>query len=63
MADVRARHPETGAAADVPEEAMQHLRQSGWLLETEYQENKAAAEAAAAAAAGKAKPAKITEEK
>jgi hypothetical protein len=45
---VLAYHPETGAEVVVDDEAMVHLRGSGWLLSSEHQENVAAAEAAAA---------------
>ena len=58
MSDVAAYHPETGAVTAVPEEAMPHLRVSGWLLLSEHQANQdqaAAAEAAAAKTAAKEK--------
>lgn len=61
MSDVRAYHPDTGGEALVPQEAMHHLRQSGWLLASEHEANQAAAEAAAVK--GKAKTAKSDEEK
>ena len=66
MSDVLAVHPETGHEAVVDSEALEHhLRQSGWLLESEYEENKAAEQQAAAeaATAKSAKSAKSTEEK
>jgi hypothetical protein len=53
---VLAYHPETGAEIVVEDEAMVHLRGSGWLLRAEHEENVAAA-AAAAEAAKPAKPA------
>jgi hypothetical protein len=51
MSDVRAYHPGTDATVVVPEESMFHLRQSGWLLESEHAENQAAAQAEAKPAA------------
>ena len=45
MSDVVAYHPVTEAQAQVPEESMPHLRQSGWLLLDEHLANTAAAEA------------------
>jgi len=58
MTDVLAYHPETGATVVVGEEAMYHLRQSGWLLASEHEANQAAAEQAAAPSAKTAKTAK-----
>lgn len=60
MADVHIYHPETQATVAVPEEAVPHLRQAGWLLRSEWDDNQAAAEAATAKSA---KSAKSTEEK
>ncbi len=55
MSDVEVYHPGTSAHATVPEEALSHLRISGWLLLAEHQANQAAAEAReAAASSGKA---------
>ena len=48
MSDVRAYHPETRGEAVVDEEAMPHLRRSGWLLRSEWDENQASAQAAQA---------------
>jgi len=55
MGDVLIYHPGTGAQVQVPEEAVYHYRQSGWLLQSEWEANQAQAAAAAAKAA---KPAK-----
>jgi hypothetical protein len=44
-------HPVTEAHAQVPESAVPHLRRSGWLLLSEYQENQAQATAREATAA------------
>lgn len=38
MADVQIYHPSTEGVADVPEEAVWHYRQSGWVLLSEWQE-------------------------
>jgi len=57
MASVLAYHPETGAEIMTDDEAMVHLRQSGWLTRAEHEENVATAQAAAAEAAKTAKPA------
>ena len=46
MSDVVIYHPGTDQRASVPEDAVWHLRQSGWLLLSEHQENEAAREAA-----------------
>ena len=43
MSDVAIYHPGTGAQASAPEEAMPHLRQSGWLLLSEHQGNQSSA--------------------
>ena len=43
MSDVLIYHPGTGAQVAVPEEAMPHYRLSGWLLQSEYDANQAAA--------------------
>lgn len=51
MASVLAYHPETGGEATVGDEAMVHLRRSGWLLRSEHEENVAAAQKAEAEAA------------
>ncbi len=50
MSDVIIYHPGTDARATVPEEALPHLRISGWLLLSEHQENEAAREQREAAA-------------
>jgi len=63
MSDVLAYHPETGATVVVGEEAMYHLRQSGWLLASEHEANQAAAAAAEPAGKAKAKSATSDEEK
>jgi hypothetical protein len=57
MASVLAYHPETGAEVMTDDEAMVHLRMSGWMLRSEHEENVAAAQAAADEAAKSAKPA------
>ena len=62
MSEVRAYHPGTGGEAIVDEEAMSHLRRSGWLLTSEWEANQAAA-AEAEAAKPAVKAAKNTEEK
>jgi len=55
VSDVEAYHPGTDAYATVPEEALSHLRISGWLLLAEHQANLAEAEAReAVASSGKA---------
>lgn len=43
MSDVLIYHPGTQAQATVDEEALPHLRRSGWLLQSEHDENQAAA--------------------
>jgi len=56
MSDVVIYHPGIAQQAAVPEEALPHYRQSGWLLLSEHQENEATAaerEAAASKTAGK----------
>jgi len=55
MSNVRAYHPGTEAVVEVPEESMFHLRQSGWLLESEHEANQAAQAASKPAAKGAAK--------
>jgi hypothetical protein len=56
VTDVEVYHPGTEATVAVPEEAVPHLRVSGWLLLSEHQENQAqAAEREAAAAKTTAK--------
>jgi hypothetical protein len=58
VSDVVAYHPVTEAQAQVPEESMPHLRQSGWLLLDEHLANQAAAaerDAAASKTAAKEK--------
>lgn len=50
MPDVEICHPGTGGTALVPDGAVSHYRQSGWLLRSEHEANQAAAEEAAAAA-------------
>ena len=62
MSEVRAYHPGTGGECVVDEEAMPHLRRSGWLLTSEWEANQAAA-AEAADKAPAVKSAKSTEEK
>lgn len=54
---VLAIHPVTGAEIVVDEEAMTHLRASGWLKRSEHEENQAAAAAAEAKSAKSAAPA------
>jgi hypothetical protein len=61
MSDVLIVHPPTGNTAVVPEEAVHHYRRSGWLLQSEHDENQAQA-AAAAAKAPKAKAAAKSED-
>lgn len=61
MSEVRAFHPGTGGECVVDEEAMPHLRRSGWLLASEHEANQAAAAEAGDKTAAKA--AKSTEEK
>lgn len=53
MADVLIWHPATEGIVAVPAETVPIYRQSGWMLESEHQEN-LAHEAALAAAAEKA---------
>ncbi len=55
---VLAYHPETGADLVVEEGQLVHMRASGWLLRSEWDENEAARLKAEAAAAKPAKPAK-----
>jgi hypothetical protein len=50
VSDVTVYHPGTGAQAVVPEEALPHLRVSGWLTLDEHNANQAEAEARQAAA-------------
>ena len=38
MADVEITHGETGAVVVVPEDALPHYRQSGWITVAEQQE-------------------------
>ena len=47
MADVIIYHPETEGTVAVPEEALYHYRQSGWITAAERNELQARAEAAA----------------
>ena len=46
---VHAYHPATGGSAVLTEDQLAHMRQAGWMLQSEFdeQEAKAAAEAAA----------------
>jgi hypothetical protein len=63
---VHAYHPGTGHAVVVDEEALDHMRASGWMLLSEHEANlaeQAAREQAAQAAQAGGKPAKITQEK
>jgi hypothetical protein len=53
---VHAYHPETGASVVVTEEALAHMRVSGWMTQAEWEEQQAAA-AAQEAAAQQAAPA------
>jgi hypothetical protein len=56
MSDVVIYHPGTGGQVAVPEEALPHYRQSGWLLLSEHNANEAArAEQEAAASKTSAK--------
>lgn len=48
MSDVLIYHPETRHQIRVPGDAMPHYRLSGWLLQSEHDENQAALEAQAA---------------
>ena len=49
---VHAYHPETGGSAVLTEDQLAHMRQAGWMLQSEFDEQEAArAEAAAAEAA------------
>lgn len=48
MSDVLIYHPGTQAQIAVHEEAVPHYRRSGWLLQSEHDENQAAAQAAQA---------------
>ncbi len=50
MSDIVVYHPGTQAQAQVPEEALPHLRVSGWLLLDEHNANQAAAAEREAAA-------------
>ena len=50
MSDVTIYHPGTGQRASVPEEAVWHHRQSGWLLLSEHEQNEADREQREAAA-------------
>jgi hypothetical protein len=62
VARVVAYHPGLGRTAEVDEDAMPQLRQSGWILNSENEANKAqAAKAADKKSSGKA--ADKTEEK
>lgn len=47
MSDVVIYNPVTDQRASVPEEAVWHHRQSGWLLLSEHEQNEADREAAA----------------
>ena len=58
MGDVYIYHPGTGATVAVPEEALPHHRQSGWLLSSEHTANEAQA---AETEAKQAKAAKTAE--
>lgn len=58
---VLAYHPETGADLVVDEDQMVHMRASGWLLRSEWDENQAQ-QAAAQEKAAKAKTAKTADE-
>jgi hypothetical protein len=51
---VLAYHPETGHSAVLSDEQLAHMRMSGWMLRSEYDE----AQAAQAAAAEASKPSK-----
>ena len=53
---VHAYHPETGHSAVLTDEQLAHMRISGWMLRSEYDEQQAAV--AAAAAAQPSKPSK-----
>jgi len=53
---VLAIHPETGALEVLTEEQLVHMRISGWMLKSEYDEAQAAKAAAADAAAQSSKP-------
>lgn len=44
MSDVVVYHPGTGLRETVPEEALSHLRVSGWRLLSEHEEDEAARE-------------------
>ena len=48
-----AYHPETGHSLVVDDEQLMHMRLSGWMLRSEYDEAQAAQQAAADAAAKK----------
>jgi hypothetical protein len=50
VSDVVIYHPGTQGRVAVPEEALPHYRQSGWLLLSEHEENEAAREQREAAA-------------
>jgi hypothetical protein len=56
MSNVVIYHPDVSDTPSVPEESLPQMRQSGWILLSEHQENEAAREkreAAEAAAASK----------
>ena len=45
MGNVEIYHPETQARVVVPEESVSHYRQSGWLMQAEWNELQAAEDA------------------
>jgi hypothetical protein len=63
VSDVTVYHPGTDAQAVVPEEALPHLRVSGWLTLGEHNANQAEAEARKAEAAPAASSKTASKEK
>ncbi len=55
---VHAYHPETGGSAVLTEDQLAHMRQAGWMLQAEFDEQEAARAEAAAAAEKASKPSK-----
>ena len=58
---VHAYHPGTGAALELTEEQLAHLRASGWLTREEHEANQAAAAEQAARAASDTGPARASD--
>ena len=60
---VHAYHPGTGADVVLTEDQLAHMRISGWVLKSEWDEQQAAAAASQAAAAQASKPSSKSEGK